>query len=395
MHLYEDHGADCVERLRGMFAFALWDARAAAAAPRARPRRQEAALLRARGRDALVRVGGEGDPRRTRRSTARWISTRSTRFLHFQYVPHPLSAFAALAQAAARAHARLARTGRARIDRYWKLSYAPQARSLARARGRRSRSATQLLEATRLRLRSDVPLGAFLSGGVDSSAVVAAMARSRRPVKTFSIGFDVERVRRDRASRAKSPSCSAPTTTSCVVEPDAIELLPRLVWHYGEPFADHSAIPSFYLAELTRRHVTVALNGDGGDENFAGYTRYVAGGSRPIRSALPAPREGPALRAASGCRAAASERSFRSRLDRLAAARSLLPPHERYGDVDGVLRPSASGARSTRPTSGHAVHGRTAADVIARPLPRHRTPRTRSTACSTSTCRPTCPATCS
>src|SRR5947208_16001407 len=134
----------------------------------------------------------------------------------------------------------------------------------------------ELLEARRLRLRSAVPLGAFLSGEVASSAVVAAMARlSSQPVKTFSIGFDVEAFDETRYAR-EIAELFGTEHHEFRMEPHAMEILPKLIWHYGEPFADQSAIPSFYLAELTRRHVTVALNGDGGDEDFAGYSRYIA-----------------------------------------------------------------------------------------------------------------------
>ena len=123
---------------------------------------------------------------------------------------------------------------------------------------------------------ADVPLGAFLSGGIDSSAVVAAMAEaSSGPVKTFSIGFDNDAF--DELPHARRVAELFGTDHhEFVVRPDAIAIVPKLVRHYGEPFADSSAIPSFYLAELTRRQVTVALNGDGGDESFGGYTRYVA-----------------------------------------------------------------------------------------------------------------------
>jgi asparagine synthase (glutamine-hydrolysing) len=123
---------------------------------------------------------------------------------------------------------------------------------------------------------ADVPLGAFLSGGIDSSAVVAAMAEATsRPVKTFSIGFEQEAF--DELPHARRVAQQFGTDhEEFVVRPNAVEILPKLVRHYGEPFADSSAIPCFYLAELTRRHVTVALNGDGGDEAFAGYTRYVS-----------------------------------------------------------------------------------------------------------------------
>ena len=130
--------------------------------------------------------------------------------------------------------------------------------------------------ATARRLISDVPLGAFLSGGVDSAAVVAAMAEaSSRPVQTFSIGFTHEKFNELPLARLVAERF-ATDHHELVVEPRAMELIPRIVRHYGEPFADDSAIPSFYLAEMARRHVTVALNGDGGDESFGGYTRYVA-----------------------------------------------------------------------------------------------------------------------
>ena len=135
---------------------------------------------------------------------------------------------------------------------------------------------------------ADVPLGAFLSGGVDSSIVVGEMACTRSRA-----GQDVlDRLRREALQRAAAtpawlPSGSAPTTTSSSVEPDALGLLPTLVRHYGEPFADSSAIPRCYLAEMTRRHVTVALNGDGGDESFAGYRRHVAGAAASRLDHLP------------------------------------------------------------------------------------------------------------
>ena len=119
-------------------------------------------------------------------------------------------------------------------------------------------------------------MGAFLSGGIDSSAVVAAMAEaSSSPVKTFSIGFDHDAFDELRHAR-RVAELFGTDHHEFVVRPDAISIVPKIVRHYGEPFADSSAIPSFYLSEMTRRHVTVALNGDGGDESFGGYTRYVA-----------------------------------------------------------------------------------------------------------------------
>jgi asparagine synthase (glutamine-hydrolysing) len=134
----------------------------------------------------------------------------------------------------------------------------------------------RLTQAVRSRLISDVPLGAFLSGGIDSGLVVALMAElSTSPVKTFSIGFEEKEFDELRYARLVAKRYGT-DHHEFVVRPNAMELLPRLVWHYNEPFADSSAVPTFVLSELTRRHVTVALNGDGGDESFAGYERYRA-----------------------------------------------------------------------------------------------------------------------
>jgi asparagine synthase (glutamine-hydrolysing) len=136
---------------------------------------------------------------------------------------------------------------------------------------------------------ADVPLGALLSGGVDSAVVVSEMAAaSERPVKTFSIGFQQEEYNELPLARLTARRFGT-EHEEFTVEPDAIEIVPKLIRHYGEPFADSSAIPSFYLAELTRRQVTVALNGDGGDESFAGYLRYVANSLSTGLDLVPAP----------------------------------------------------------------------------------------------------------
>ena len=131
-------------------------------------------------------------------------------------------------------------------------------------------------EAVRLRLIADVPLGAFLSGGINSASVVATMARvGGGRVKTFSIGFGDKRYDETRYARMVAERYGT-DHEEFIVEPDAVAILPRLVWHYGEPFADPSAIPTYYVSEMARRKVTVALNGDGGDEAFLGYSRYQA-----------------------------------------------------------------------------------------------------------------------
>jgi asparagine synthase (glutamine-hydrolysing) len=223
------------------------------------------------------------------------------------------------------------------IKRYWKLSYArpeePVSPQEAEEEIRRL-----VLRATELRLRSDVPVGAFLSGGVDSSAVVAAMAmQSDQPVKTFSIGFDVNEF--DETEYAREVSRLYETDHhEFVVEPQAMEVLPKLVEHFAEPFADNSAVPSFYVAQMARRHVTVALNGDGGDENFGGYSRYV-GLSRGDRLARK-PRE-LALLARSLSQIlgqGGSDTDLRAKLDRETRL-ALMSPSDRYAWRMSYVKP--------------------------------------------------------
>ncbi|MEO8092017.1 MAG: asparagine synthase (glutamine-hydrolyzing) [bacterium] len=296
VHLYEDLGDECVHRLRGMFAFALWD----------RPRRR---LLVARDRlgkkpllyshrGGTLWFGSEGKSILQDQAVPRDVDFDAVdAFLQFGYVPDPLSTFAALRKLPP-AHLLTWEHGKLEIRRYWRLSYTPRA---AHRTPEDAHEAIReaLLEATRLRMRSDVPLGAFLSGGVDSTAVVAAMSmQSSGTVKTFSVGFDVDRF--DETGSAREVAELFGTEHSEFrLEPDAVEVLPTLVWHYGEPFADESAIPSLYLAEAARRHVTVALNGDGGDESFAGYDNYWAGMVASRLSWVPASAAG-AFRAVTG-----------------------------------------------------------------------------------------------
>jgi asparagine synthase (glutamine-hydrolysing) len=325
VHLYEDHGVECVRYLRGMFAFALWDRR-----------RRSLLLARDRiGKKPLFYAEGDGalwfaseaksilqDPRVARRPDLDALDA----YLHFQYVPHPLSAFEGLRKLPP-AHTLLWTDGRSELGRYWRLSYRRGAVRTRREAQELIRA--QLLDATQVRMRSDVPLGAFLSGGVDSSAVVAAMARQASgQVKTFSIGFDVPTY--DETAYAREVAELYDTDHHELrVEPSASEVIPRLVWHYGEPFADHSAIPSFYLAELTRRYVTVALNGDGGDENFAGYTRYVGNYVAERVARLPRPARALLRSLARAIGPDEREDSFRSRVERVART-SRLPAYDRY-----------------------------------------------------------------
>lgn len=159
------------------------------------------------------------------------------------------------------------------VQPYWQLEYFPKLK-ISEDDAAASLLET-LTEAVRLRMVADVPLGVLLSGGVDSSLIVALMSRlSDRPVKSFSIGFDDQHFNELHHARTVARHCGT-DHQELVVRPDALEILPTLVRHYGEPYADSSVIPTFHVARLTRQHVTVALSGDGGDECFAGYERYL------------------------------------------------------------------------------------------------------------------------
>jgi asparagine synthase (glutamine-hydrolysing) len=289
---YKAWGEGVVARLRGMFAFALWDSRHRRLLL-ARDRLGQKPLYYAQADGAFL-FGSEI------KAILAWPGfgrspdlTAIHRYLTFQYVPAPLTAFEGVRRLAPAHYMVVEGTGEIRTERYWSLPEPETARPRPTAE-LEEEIVARLDEAVRIRLISDVPLGAFLSGGIDSAAVVASMARaSSKPVKTFTIGFNEARYDERRYARMIAERYGT-EHHEFVVEPDAVAVLPRIVWHYGEPFADHSALPTWYVAEITRREVTVALNGDGGDEGFLGYPRYAGcrvGGwvdafPAPVRSAL-------------------------------------------------------------------------------------------------------------
>jgi asparagine synthase (glutamine-hydrolysing) len=267
-------------RLRGMFALALWDRRARRLVL-ARDRLGKKPLYYAETGEALL-FGSEikallAWPGMARAADLRAIDT----YLSLQYVPAPDTAFRGIRRLPP-AHYLVAAADPAggwQIEqpvRYWRLPEPEPARRAVRPAELEAELAAHLAEAVRVRMIADVPLGAFLSGGIDSSAVVAMMAEAGAGrVKTFSIGFAEKEYDETRYARLVARRWGT-EHEEFVVEPDAAAILPRLVWHYGEPFADPSAIPTWYVAQMARRHVTVALNGDGGDEAFLGYPRYRA-----------------------------------------------------------------------------------------------------------------------
>ena len=272
VHLYEEEGIDCVKSLHGMFAFALWDGR-----------RRQLVLARDRvGKKPLFYSERNGvlsfaseltalmqDPEIPRDLDHRALDS----YLTYLYVPAPLSAFKAVRKLPP-ATTLVYRAGTATLQRYWSLDFATK-RDVRDLEELHEEIREGVRAAVKRRLVADVPVGALLSGGIDSSAVVAAMSQQATgQVKTFSIGFDNESFNELPAARRIAEWCGT-EHHEFTVRPNAIEVLPKILRHYGEPFADHSAIPSFYVSAITRQHVTVALNGDGGDESFAGYYSYV------------------------------------------------------------------------------------------------------------------------
>jgi asparagine synthase (glutamine-hydrolysing) len=326
VHLYEERGPELVRELRGMFAFALWDVS-----------RRRLVLARDRvGKKPLYYFAGDGrlsfaselagllqDDRIPRRPDPQALDV----YLALLYVPAPLCAIEGVRKLPP-ASTLVWENGRSRVDRYWRLDYSQK--DGCTSEEQRERILGHLREAVRLRLVSERPLGAFLSGGVDSAAVVATMAElASGRVKTFSIGFTSDRFDELPFARRIAQLYSTDHVEH-VVEPDAVSILPRMITHYGDPFGDSSAVPSFYVAEIASRDVTVALNGDGGDESFGGYNRYVSGVVAERLGSLPAAVRHGAARLARKLPAPKAPDA------RLARARRLLeslgqPPDRRYG----------------------------------------------------------------
>jgi asparagine synthase (glutamine-hydrolysing) len=272
LHLYEEHGRDCVTYLRGIFAFALWDGRQRHLLL-ARDRFGQKPLLYAKTSDGLTFASEIKSILQDPAISRDVDEVALHHYLTYGYVPAPWTAFCQIRKLPP-ASTLFWEDGRISVERYWTLRYTPK---LEIGEEEAARQLLNLLrEATRMRLMSEVPLGAFLSGGIDSSAVVMLMAEAMgERVKTFSIGFDDQSFNELPYARRVAERYGT-DHHEFIVTPDALAVLPELVWAYGEPYADSSALPTYYVARETRRHVTVALNGDGGDEAFAGYERYLA-----------------------------------------------------------------------------------------------------------------------
>lgn len=271
LHLYEEFGEECLQKLRGMFAFAIWDG-------------NKRKLFLARDRfgkkplhyladDKKLVFGSEIKSLLEHPEVLPEVNRSSlVNYLSYGYTIDPETMFKGIVKLPP-GHCLIWENGRTRVRQYWDLKFVPDQKKSEKDFLREAEDI--LTEAVRIRLMSDVPLGAFLSGGIDSSLVVALMARQMsEPVKTFSIGFKEQRYNELPYARLVAERYSTDHHEE-IVEPDAEAIIPHLLRVFDEPFADSSAIPTYYVSRLARRHVTVALSGDGGDELFGGYDRYL------------------------------------------------------------------------------------------------------------------------
>lgn len=271
VHLYEEFGEKCFEQLRGMFATAIWDSR-------------ERKLLLARDRVGKKPLFYSADGKRIlfgselKALLASGFLSRDvdpyalSDYFSLGYIPAPKTVYRSVRKVLP-GHYVVASSSGVRQTCYWDISF-------QNVESRSEEEWCELLrqelcEATRVRLMSDVPLGAFLSGGIDSSSIVAAMSKlMNRPVTTCSVGFQVKEYDESEFARQVAQQFSTDHHES-IIHPSAVEIVEKLAWHFDEPFADSSAVPTYYVSKVAREHVTVALGGDGGDEIFAGYRRYI------------------------------------------------------------------------------------------------------------------------
>lgn len=271
LHLYEDFAEDCLTYLRGMFAFAIWDQKLNKLFL-ARDRLGQKPLLYYYDGQHFC-FASEFSALLASDLVDKDINYEAIgQYLTFGYVPAPSTIYKKVFKMLP-AHYGIFQNRKLKLQKYWDLDYSPK---IAISEKEAACELIKLLKkAVHLRLISDVPLGVFLSGGIDSSTVVALMSQLMDRVKTFSVGFDDADF--DELKYARNIARYYSTDHhELIVRPKALETLPLLVERYGEPYADSSAIPTYYVARQTKRYVTVALNGDGGDESFAGYERYQA-----------------------------------------------------------------------------------------------------------------------
>jgi asparagine synthase (glutamine-hydrolysing) len=271
VHLYEEYGEQGVHLLRGMFAYAIWDLK-----------RERLLLARDRLGIKPLYYAQRGD-------TIAFASEAKAIFAHpdfhpevdlealdlyltFQYVPGPATMFRNVRKLPP-GHMLIAEDGRVEVRRFWDTVF------WIGERGVDFEDAADefkqiFVEAVRTHLVSDVPIGVLLSGGIDSSAVVAAMTTSGMTPQTFSVGFDMPGLRNELDDARIVANHFGTRHHEIVVRAEVADLLPRLMWHFDEPVADQAAVPTYLLCKFARQHVRVVLTGEGGDELVAGYPRY-------------------------------------------------------------------------------------------------------------------------
>jgi asparagine synthase (glutamine-hydrolysing) len=285
IHLYEEMGADCVQKLRGMFALAIYD-KTKRKLLLARDRLGKKPLHYALHKGNLYFASEIKSILAVAPELAEVNSQGLLEYLYYGYVPDPITAYTGIHKLEA-GHLLEFQNGEIQIRKYWDLpeynTHAPTSEEECL-----EELEQRLFEATKIRLISDVPLGAFLSGGIDSSIVVALMARaSSTPVKTFSIGFKKDDFNEAHYARIVAQKFGT-DHHEMILDPDVVQTVDHLTSSLEEPFGDNSMLPTYYVSQMARQHVTVALSGDGGDEIFGGYDRYRIHSERRIFERIPA-----------------------------------------------------------------------------------------------------------
>ena len=350
LRAYEEWGADCVGRLQGMFAFAIYDRR--------QDRKRRDGNLNARPRLFLARDRLGKKPLYYYQDEERLIfgseikallahpavPARVNRaviplYLTYGYVPSPCTFFEDICELPP-GHTLTVADGDVALQQYWEVPRDRGSETVLSEKEYVRLVREHFEDAVKVRLASDVPLGAFLSGGVDSAAVVAVMSQLLdHPVNTFAIGFaDDPSFNELRYARIVA-DCFKTNHREFLVTPDAIDLLPKLVWHYDQPFADSSAIPTYCVAQLTRGHVKVALTGDGGDELFAGYDRFAAARIAEYYRLVPGLLRNTVDRWVHALPESTSYNGLVRRARRFVES-AALPLPERYLEWVGIFRPS-------------------------------------------------------
>ena len=354
VHAYEEYGDECFAKLRGMFAIAILDHKRNRFVL-ARDRLGKKPLYYTKTKDGYLGFASELKSLFAVPGFDPSVSQAATReYFSMGYVPGPASIYEAV-QKLPPAHYLVLEGGKTSITRYWRLAFQPK------WEGSEAELSARLLvhldEAVRMRLVSDVPFGAFLSGGLDSSIVAALMARHMTsPVKTFTIGFHEDAFNEIPDARLVAHHIGA-EHHELIVTPDAVGMLQELAWYFDEPFGDSSSIPTFLVSRLAAGHVKMVLSGDGGDEAFAGYSRYqkYMRLNRMARLSLGTARQGLALAGA------LAGNALGTRLRRI-ADRMALPYPERYlsgvavstvADISPILSPDLASLDPYAQIRGH------------------------------------------